>query len=242
MKIPQDSWVYPLLDRSPRLKATVQSFIESLEERRAQVQEAFAKDQVHHLETIAHQTFGTASSYGFKRLAVAASSLEKAVASKQPTRIEQAVRWFVASTEELVASSETQRRLLIIEDDPHLVSLVCLLLEGSGLQCVAANDGPQALSLLKSESFDLVLLDLNLPTMSGLAILDKVRERGLTVPVVAMSGHLEPSIIERALEAGAAGYLKKPLDAQTTCQSLLSYLGNSHLSPPPRPTHSGSNP
>jgi len=72
-----------------------------------------------------------------------------------------------------------------------------------------ASDGPELIDRLETTDIDVILLDLRMPEMSGLDVLERIRERGLEVAVVMLSMYGDPVYVSRAIELGASGYLLK---------------------------------
>jgi len=100
-------------------------------------------------------------------------------------------------------------RALIVDDDPRMASLMEQALRGENFDCVVAHSGEKALSIAKEQSFDLVVLDLGLPGMSGLSLLRHLRAAGNAslVLIVSAYGRVEDRI--RGLDLGADDYLVK---------------------------------
>lgn len=72
-----------------------------------------------------------------------------------------------------------------------------------------AVNGPQVLAALRKESFDLLLLDMSMPGISGIQLIEQIRLLRPTLPILVLSMHDEPQIVKRALNAGAGGYISK---------------------------------
>jgi two-component system sensor histidine kinase/response regulator len=107
-------------------------------------------------------------------------------------------------------------RILLVEDNPVNQRVAAGLLTRRGHHVTLAQDGSEALARLDHETFDLVLMDLQMPVMGGLdaTVAIRVRERatGQHVRIVAMTAHAMNSDRERCLAAGMDGYLSKPID------------------------------
>jgi len=101
-------------------------------------------------------------------------------------------------------------QLLLVDDDPEVRELLSYALRGSGYDVVVAEDGVFALALLKSDPPDLMLLDLDMPGLTGEAFVAACRRtpRWANVPVLLLSGREDVASVAVAL--GAAGYLQKP--------------------------------
>jgi two-component system OmpR family response regulator len=103
-------------------------------------------------------------------------------------------------------------RILIVEDDPGIVSFLVKGLRAEGYATVAAPDGDEAVRLLSSsvEEFDLVLLDLGLPGTSGNEVLRLLRQRNAKLPVIVLTARAEIADKVHGLELGANDYITKP--------------------------------
>jgi two-component system nitrogen regulation response regulator GlnG len=106
--------------------------------------------------------------------------------------------------------------VLVVDDDPHIRHLVELTLLGEGYAVEQAADGPRALERISLSPPSLVLLDLNMPGMSGWEVHARLRESHPQVPVVYMTAHLGAS--DEARVHGAAAYLPKPFDLDDLLQ------------------------
>ncbi len=106
-------------------------------------------------------------------------------------------------------------KVLLAEDNPINQRLTLRLLEKRGHAVVAAGDGVEALEALDKESFDLVLMDVQMPRMDGFQVTAIVRERekltGGHLPIFAMTAHVLKGDEERCLQAGMDGYIPKPV-------------------------------
>ncbi|MFQ5517210.1 MAG: response regulator [Acidimicrobiia bacterium] len=105
---------------------------------------------------------------------------------------------------------------LVIADDHRIVreGLRLILSHDTDIEIVGeAEDGEQLLTLLQTAKPDVVLLDLRMPGMSGLEVLDRLRELEETVRVIALTMHDDPAYVRRTIERGACGYLLKSVGA-----------------------------
>lgn len=103
-----------------------------------------------------------------------------------------------------------KRRVLVVEDDPEIAALVALHLEGLDLQVDTVADGREGASRAKSESYDLVVLDLSLPGLDGLEICRQIRSREDYVPILMLTARDTEVDRVLGLETGADDYLAKP--------------------------------
>jgi len=107
-------------------------------------------------------------------------------------------------------------RLLIVDDDPKLRNYVCAGLEQSGIEGVPAPDGQSALAILEDDSrgFDLILLDVMMPEITGWDLLADLRERGRETPVIFVTARDSVEERVRGLRLGADDYVIKPFAFQ----------------------------
>jgi two-component system response regulator PrrA len=116
-------------------------------------------------------------------------------------------------------------RVLIVEDDPDLLVVLRVNLEGAGLETMLASDGRTAIRRIEAERPDAVLLDVMLPGIDGWSVLERLHGRGDPVPVVVCSAKKHPEDIERAYELGAVAYLVKPFDIDRLIDAVTEAAG-----------------
>lgn len=102
------------------------------------------------------------------------------------------------------------KKLLIVDDDHNLFSLLERLLTPAGFSCVHAADGEAGLEMFASGEYDAVVLDVMLPKLDGLEVLAEIRARDLDTPVLMLTARGEERDLVAGLEAGADDYLAKP--------------------------------
>jgi two-component system chemotaxis sensor kinase CheA len=101
------------------------------------------------------------------------------------------------------------------------------MLEAEGLQVLSAKSGMEALELLNQhQEIDIVLLDIMMPEMDGYEVLRRIRSnvRLKTMPVITVTAKAMVGDKEKCLEAGATGYLSKPVDRQTLLNGILLHI------------------
>jgi len=103
-------------------------------------------------------------------------------------------------------------RILLVEDDPELGDGLTVGLRQAGFAVDWLRDGHVADQALHSESFDFVVLDLGLPRLSGMEVLNRARARGQTMPVLILTARDATGDKVSGLDAGADDYLVKPID------------------------------
>lgn len=117
------------------------------------------------------------------------------------------------------------KQALVVDDNVLNIQLVGMMLRRLGWSVQSVNNGAAALDLLASRYFDLVLLDLRMPAMSGEAVCGRIRDDlALTnLPVVAFTAHSTPEEKQRILDSGFDGLLVKPIsyrDVKDLCDAL----------------------
>lgn len=115
-------------------------------------------------------------------------------------------------------------RILIVEDDPLLGDGIRAGLRQAGFQADHVGDGIAAWNSLCAEAFAAVVLDLGLPRLSGLELLQRMRDKGLSVPVLILTARDARSDVVAGLDAGADDYMVKPFDLPELAARLRALL------------------
>jgi DNA-binding NtrC family response regulator len=105
-------------------------------------------------------------------------------------------------------------KIMIVDDEPNVRLVFRTTLEAEGYEVVEAIDGLNALSQLESTRVNLVLLDLNMPSLDGMQTLRRLRERGDSTPVVIVTAHGSIPDAVAAMKLGAIDFLSKPMTPQ----------------------------
>jgi CheY-like chemotaxis protein len=139
-------------------------------------------------------------------------------ADEEPTRPEMTEQW----------RRLHPLRILLAEDSLVNQKLAVGLLEKYGHSVVVANHGRAAMAALQSQSFDLVLMDVQMPEMDGFEATTAIRsleqQTGKHVPIIAMTAHAMTGDRERCLEAGMDDYVAKPIRAQQLFETMDTVL------------------
>lgn len=116
--------------------------------------------------------------------------------------------------------------VMVVDDSEDTRHVLSVALQDKGYQVVTATDGQEAVDIARREQPDLILMDLNLPQLDGLAATQQIREdEGLRhVPILAVTAFDTYGIKEAALEAGCDSYLTKPLDFDDLGKLLRAIL------------------
>jgi len=125
-----------------------------------------------------------------------------------------------------------QLSILIVDDDENL----CKILQDSFIEEKFLSEyvlnGVDALQLLKRQSFDLVILNLNMPVLSGNEVLSIIRREIPSLPVIILSGQSTVSMVVECIKIGAVDYVTKPFDYDELLDKIIKYFNrrtNSHF-------------
>ncbi len=116
-------------------------------------------------------------------------------------------------------------RLLVVDDDEHLRTVLATLLETAGYEVTTASDGADALQRLDREAFDLMLLDVWMPRMTGLEVLSQLKSRPSPPKVILLTADDTPDTVLHALRDQAYHYLSKPFDPDELLATVSGALG-----------------
>lgn len=104
------------------------------------------------------------------------------------------------------------KKILLVEDDPILGETIQEILEDENFQILWAKDGNEALDFTFNETFDLLLLDVNIPFINGFELLKELRESGDTTPSIFITANTNTDSLKKGFDVGADDYIKKPFD------------------------------
>lgn len=128
--------------------------------------------------------------------------------------------------EKKVERKHVGQRILVIEDSAVIRRLIEVCLRAADLQLLMREDGPSGLEAVRTESPDLLILDIGLPGMDGWQVLNHIRTDGATklLPVVVLTAHAEEESRRRADEGGADAFVTKPFQPNDFRQIVLNLL------------------
>ena len=120
------------------------------------------------------------------------------------------------------------KKILIVDDEENIRSLLDSFLSSQGYQIRLAKDGDEALQMVKKEIPDLVFLDIKLPGKNGVEVLRMIREFDSNISVVMISGNATEDTAKETLNLGAFDYIKKPVDLDKvseiiSCVDLVNF-------------------
>lgn len=117
-------------------------------------------------------------------------------------------------------------KILVIEDNEQNMYLMRFLLQKNGFVVIGAKDGAQGIETAYRERPDLILLDIQLPVMDGYVVAKKLKDipELKEVPVIAVTSFAMPADKQKALEAGATGYIEKPINPDIFIKQIGEFL------------------
>jgi len=118
----------------------------------------------------------------------------------------------------------TDRTILVANDEEDILRIIADRLEFRGFRVRRAGDGTTCLDMIAAEEPDLLLLDIRMPGMDGIEVLDRLKVGHPGLPVIVVSASADQSLVEGCLERGATDYLIKPFDARALETKVYSVL------------------
>lgn len=130
----------------------------------------------------------------------------------------------------------TQLKILLVEDDAELASLLSQQLSAFGHRTTIVGDGQSALAMIPREAFDILILDRILPGLNGIAVIENLRAGGVTIPTLMLSALGQTVDRIEGLRAGADDYVVKPVDPAELNARLLALVRARSWSTQPQDT------
>lgn len=118
-------------------------------------------------------------------------------------------------------------RVLTVEDNPDISTLLTIILEASGAEVTCVSSAVKALELLKNDAFTVVVSDIGMPEMSGLEFMRRLRARGDHIPSIALSAYATNEDKQAALDAGFDVFVAKPVHPAKLVSGILQLLTES---------------
>lgn len=106
----------------------------------------------------------------------------------------------------------TGLRILLVDDETECTNMLSLRLTRRGFQTASAESGEKAIDYLSEHEVDIIVMDVKMPGMGGIAALDIIHKQYPSVPVIMLSGHADMTVAVEGMRLGAFGYLMKPTD------------------------------
>ena len=119
------------------------------------------------------------------------------------------------------------KKILIADDDPHIVALISSRLKANKYEVVAAYDAVQTISQVRKEKPDIIILDIKMPAGTGIGVLENLRRcvDTSTTPVLVMTAYPNEATKQKALEMGAVDFIPKPFQAEEILVKIKKILG-----------------
>jgi two-component system response regulator GlrR len=114
--------------------------------------------------------------------------------------------------------------ILIVDDDQDILKLISIRLRAAGYDTATANNGVEAMSAIALQRPDIVISDLRMPAMDGMALLESVHNTHPTLPVIILTAHGSIPDAVRATQRGVFGFLTKPFDSQELLHQVAAAL------------------
>jgi two-component system response regulator AtoC len=120
-------------------------------------------------------------------------------------------------------------KILVVDDEKNIRESLKRLLELEGMKAETAESGEQARELIENQRFDLALVDLRMPGISGQELMEWIRGEGFLLPVIMVSAHGEIQDAVRAILAGARDFVEKPFDSQALIEKIRKTIGDMNI-------------
>ncbi len=123
---------------------------------------------------------------------------------------------------------DATRHILVVDDGSTNRKLIDLVLRRAGARVTQAENGEEACELAKAETFDMILMDMQMPVMDGYQATRELRKAGVTCPIFALTAHAMQGDREKCLEVGCSGYLSKPINPDALIAAVAEALAATH--------------
>lgn len=114
-------------------------------------------------------------------------------------------------------------RVLLADDDPFQHQIVAGLLRARAIQLTCVEDGRQAVTKATAETWDLILMDVEMPVLDGLTAVRELRKQGFARPIVAVTASISPNVRNECLSAGCTDFISKPFSRDTLVRVVTSF-------------------
>ena len=119
------------------------------------------------------------------------------------------------------------KKILIADDEPHIVQMLASRLKKNNYDVVVASDGMQVTMMAHNENPDLILLDINMPASRGTKVFEQLRAsvKTLAIPVIFISAYINDEVRQEVLDKGAADVVSKPFNSEELLEKIRKTLG-----------------
>ena len=123
-------------------------------------------------------------------------------------------------------------KVLVVDDEKLIVKGLKFSLEQDDMEVECAYDGEEALEYAKNNQYDIILLDINMPNLDGLQVLDIIKSQKMKCKVIILTIHNEIDYLIKALDKGCDGYILKDSDFDTLKKAIMTvYKGETYIEP-----------
>lgn len=124
-------------------------------------------------------------------------------------------------------SMDTKRTIVVVDDNPDIITIVKTILEGRGYTVFSACSGPELLNLLPNQKCDLIILDIMMPEMDGLEVLTRLKGKTetSTIPVILLTAKVQYEDVLGGYKLGADYYITKPFTSTQLVNGINLLLG-----------------
>ncbi len=119
---------------------------------------------------------------------------------------------------------KTQKKILLVDDEANVRTVFSDILKKESYLVKEAKDGPEAIKAIDEETFDLALVDLRMPRMDGIEVLENIKKRKPEIPVIVYTGYGSITSAVEAMRKGAFDYLNKPFSPQQLKSNIKKAL------------------
>lgn len=122
---------------------------------------------------------------------------------------------------------DTKKTIMVVDDNPDIITIVKTILEGKGYTVFSASSGPELLELLKERKPDLIILDIMMPEMDGLEVLTRLKGMAdtATIPVILLTAKVQYEDVLGGYKLGADYYITKPFTSTQLVNGINLLLG-----------------
>ena len=117
------------------------------------------------------------------------------------------------------------KTILVVDDSETIRQGLAAALERAGFAVTTARDGVDGLERIRAEPPSMVILDVNMPRMSGIELLESLDVRSSGLPVVLLTTEVQPTLMARAKKAGARGWMVKPVNIEQLVETVRKVIG-----------------
>jgi CheY-like chemotaxis protein len=122
---------------------------------------------------------------------------------------------------------DNKKTIMVVDDNPDIITIVRTILEGKGYSVLSATSGPELLNLLKTQKPDLIILDIMMPEMDGLEVLTRLKglTETATIPVILLTAKVQYEDVLGGYKLGADYYITKPFTSTQLVNGINLLLG-----------------